>query len=119
MTSPVLQLQITSAELRSKLRADAVSVILGALLLVAGLSVLVLWVGARRRAAVLPARRRGAGGQWLGLFASLYGLRLLVRATTFRLCFDVAPIVWDHLEAAATYTIPLPIVLFARAWMPS
>jgi phosphoserine phosphatase RsbU/P len=27
--------------------------------------------------------------------------------------------VWDHLEAAITYTIPLPTVLFARAWMPS
>ena len=119
MTSPLLLLQITRAELRSMLRADAVSVILGALLLVAGLFVLVLWVSTRRRAAALPGGQRGAGGQWLGMFAALYGLRLLVRATTFRLCFDVAPLVWDHLEAAATYTIPLPIVLFARAWMPS
>jgi phosphoserine phosphatase RsbU/P len=119
MTSPLLLLQITSAELRSMLRADAVSVILGVLLLVAGLFVLVFSVGARRRAAVLPVGHRGAGGQWLGVFAALYGFRLLTRATTFRLCFDIHPLIWDHLEAAITYTIPLPIILFARAWMPS
>jgi sigma-B regulation protein RsbU (phosphoserine phosphatase) len=119
MTFHLLLLQITPAELRSMLRADAVGLILGVVLLVAGLFVLVLWVGARRRAAVLPAGRRGAGGHWLGVFASLSGLRLLVRATTFRLCFDVPPLVWNHLEAAITYTIPLPIVLFARALMPS
>ena len=119
MTFHVLLQQITPLELRSMLRADAVSVILGVLLLVVGLSVLVLWVGARRRAAALPAGHRGAGGQWLGVFAALYGFRLLTRATMFRLCFDIRPLIWDHLEAAITYTIPLPIILFARAWMPS
>jgi sigma-B regulation protein RsbU (phosphoserine phosphatase) len=119
MTFHLLVLQITSAELRSMLRADAVSLILGVLLVVAGLLVLVLWLAARRRAAVLPEGHRGTGGQWLGVFAFLYGFRLLARATTFRHCFDVPAAVWDHLEATITYTIPLPIILFARAMVPA
>jgi sigma-B regulation protein RsbU (phosphoserine phosphatase) len=56
---------------------------------------------------------------WLGVFALSYGLRLLARTTTFRLCFDVPPQAWDYLDAAITYTIPIPIVLFARAILPT
>jgi sigma-B regulation protein RsbU (phosphoserine phosphatase) len=112
-----LATQISPTDLRGILRADAVGLALGVLLVVAGLLVLVLWAGARRRASSLPGR--AAGGGWLGLFALLYGLRLLARTGTVPLYFDAAPIVWDYLEAAITYSVPLPLLLFLRDFVPS
>ena len=100
------------------LRTDAVSLALGAQLLVASVLTLVLWAAARRRAAALPGRH-ATGGVWLGVFAFLYGLRLLARTATFRLFFDVTPTVWEHIDAAISYTIPVPIALFVRAFAPS
>jgi sigma-B regulation protein RsbU (phosphoserine phosphatase) len=97
------------AGFRDMLRGDALSLALGALLVVGGLLTLVFWAGARRRAAALL---------WLGIFAFLYGLRLLARTGTFRLTFDVAPAVWEYIAAAITYVAPLPVVLFVRAVVP-
>jgi phosphoserine phosphatase RsbU/P len=111
-------MQISPADLSRMLRADALSLALGMLLLVGGLLALVLWAVARRRAVSLPVGH-AAGGAWLGIFAFLYGLRLLARTSTFRLCFDIDPSAWDYAAAAITYTIPLPIILFARAFVPS
>ena len=110
-------MQISPADLGSMLRVDAFSLALGMLLLVAGLLTLVLWAGTRRRAVSLPVDH-ASGGAWLGIFAFLYGLRLLARTSTFRLCFDIDPSAWDYAAAAITYTIPLPIILFARAFVP-
>jgi sigma-B regulation protein RsbU (phosphoserine phosphatase) len=56
---------------------------------------------------------------WLGLFALLYGVRLLARASTFRLSSDVSPTVWEYVAAAITYTIPLPLALFMRTFAPA
>jgi len=78
---------------------------------------LVLWAAARSRAVSL--RERSEGGVWLAVFAFLYGARLLARTRTFRLGFDVAPWVWEYAASAITYTIPLPIVLFVRAFWPA
>jgi phosphoserine phosphatase RsbU/P len=111
-------MQISPADLGSMLRVDAFSLALGMLLLVTGLLTLVLWAGTRRRAVSLPVDH-ASGGAWLGIFAFLYGLRLLARTSTFRLCFDIDPSAWDYAAAAITYTIPLPIILFARAFVPS
>ena len=84
------------------LRADAVSLVLGLVLVVAGLLVVVLWAAARRRTTAVRVTH-ASGGLWLGLFAILYGVRLLLRTGTFRLCFDVSPIVWDYAASAITY----------------
>jgi sigma-B regulation protein RsbU (phosphoserine phosphatase) len=97
------------AELRHLLRVDALSLALGALLAFAGLVSTALWAGRRPREAALL---------WLGLFAWLYGARLLARTTTFRLCFDLAAPSWDRVAAALTYLVPVPLLLFARATMP-
>jgi phosphoserine phosphatase RsbU/P len=108
---PLLVLmQIGPSDLRGMLRADAVGLVLGVLLLITGLLTLGLLVVVRRRVASLF---------WLGLFSFLYGLRLLIRTATFRIALDVPPAVWDYAEAAITYTVPLPIVLFARAILPT
>ena len=46
------------------LRADAVSLVLGLVLVVAGLLVVVLWAAARRRTAALRVTH-ASGGLWL------------------------------------------------------
>jgi phosphoserine phosphatase RsbU/P len=109
---------LSPADFRTMLRADAVGLALGLVLVVAGLLIVVLWVAARRRTTSLRATH-ASGGLWLGLFAVLYGVRLLARAGTFRLYFDVSPTVWDYVAAAITYTIPLPLVLFMRTFAPA
>jgi sigma-B regulation protein RsbU (phosphoserine phosphatase) len=100
------------------LRADAVSLALGVVLVAAGLLIVVLWAAGRRRTASLHLTH-ASGGLWLGLFAVLYGVRLLARIGTFRLYFDVSPAVWDYVAAAITYTVPLPLVLFMRTFAPA
>lgn len=105
-----LILQIGAVELRGMLRADAVGLALGALLAVAGFLALVLST---------LARARLAGPLWLGVFALVYGLRLLARTPTFRYFFDLPHETWDYVAAALTYLVPLPFVLYARSIIPS
>jgi phosphoserine phosphatase RsbU/P len=100
------------------LRTDATGLALGVVLVVAGLLIVVLWAAARWRTTSLRATQ-ASGGFWLGLFAFLYGLRLLARAATFRLYFDVSPMVWEYVAAGITYTVPLPLVLFVRTFAPA
>jgi hypothetical protein len=100
------------------LRTDAAGLALGVVLVVAGLLIVVLWAAARWRTTSSRATQ-ASGGLWLGLFAFLYGLRLLARATTFRLYFDLSPLVWEYVAAAITYTVPLPLVLFVRTFAPA
>jgi sigma-B regulation protein RsbU (phosphoserine phosphatase) len=106
-------MQLGPPDLRGMLRADAVSLALGSLLVLAGLVTLVLWGVARRRARSLPPGH-SAGGALLAVFAFLYGLRLLARSPTFRLLFDLDPTVWNYAVAAITYVVPLPLFLFVR-----
>jgi sigma-B regulation protein RsbU (phosphoserine phosphatase) len=106
-------MQIDAADLRSMMREDAIELLLGVLLVVTGLLTLTLVVLLRRRVILLL---------WLGPFALLYGSRLLIRTGIFRLSLDVPPAVWEHAEAAITYIVPIPMVLFIRAmtsvWRP-
>jgi sigma-B regulation protein RsbU (phosphoserine phosphatase) len=101
---------IDPADLRSMMRGDTVGLMLGLFLLVTGLLTLGVVGLLRRRASLLL---------WLGVFALLYGSRLLIRTGTFRLMFDVSAPAWDHVAAGITYSVPIPIVLFARALMPA
>jgi sigma-B regulation protein RsbU (phosphoserine phosphatase) len=101
---------ITAADLRGMLRADAVGLVLGLLLILTALATLVL---------VSVLRRRAVSFLWLGAFALLYGSRLLERAAIVRLSFDVSTDSWDRIDAAMTYAVPIPMVLFARAIFPA
>ena len=101
---------ISPADLRAMLRADAVELVLGVLLVLTGLLTVAL-VGVLRQRVVLLL--------WLGAFSLLYGIRLLVRTGVFRLYFDFSPEFWAYADAAMTYAVPIPLVLFARAALPA
>jgi phosphoserine phosphatase RsbU/P len=103
-------MQINADQLRSMMREDAIFLVLGVLILVTGLLTLTLVALLRRRARLLF---------WLGVFALLYGSRLLIVTDLFRLSFDVPEATWEYLGAAASYCVPIPFVLFARAIMPA
>jgi len=92
------------------LREDAIGLIVGALVMLTGLLTLVSTSVIRRRALSLI---------WLGAFSFLYGLRLMIRTGTFRLYLDMAEPVWHYTDAAITYGVPIPIVLYARAIFPA
>ena len=101
---------ISPADLRAMLRADAVELVLGVLLMLTGLLTVALVGVLRQRVALLL---------WLGAFSLLYGIRLLVRTGVFRLYFDFSAEFWAYADAAMTYAVPIPIVLFARAALPA
>ena len=103
-------MQINADQLRSMMREDAIFLVLGVLILVTGLLTLTLAALLRRRARLLL---------WLGVFALLYGSRLLIVTDLFRLSFDVPEATWNYLAAASSYCVPIPFVLFARAIMPA
>jgi hypothetical protein len=106
----VAPMQISPADVPGMLRADIVGLVFGAILVVVGLLTLGFLATARLRLVTLL---------WLGVFSLLYGLRLLVRTTTFRLCVDGTLIGWDFVAAAISYTILLPVVLLARTMLPA
>ena len=101
---------ITPADLRGMLRADAVGLVLGLLLMLTALATLVVGIVLRRRAVSFL---------WLGAFSLLYGSRLIERAAIVRLSFDVPTVVWERIDAAMTYAVPIPIVIFAGAIFPA
>ena len=101
---------ITPADLRGLLRADAVGLVLGLLLMLTALATLVVGIVLRRRAVSFL---------WLGAFSLLYGSRLIERAAIVRLSFDVPTVVWERIDAAMTYAVPIPIVIFAGAIFPA
>ena len=90
------------------LRGDALEVALGTALVTLGL--LTLGLSAF-------VRRRPAGPPWLGVFALLYGARLLIRTDTFRAAVDVAPVILNYAEAAITYVVPIPLMLVVSRLM--
>jgi phosphoserine phosphatase RsbU/P len=110
MTSLPAILQTSATDVRRLLMGDAFHLALGVLLVVTGLLALVLWGMARRHVAPVV---------WLGIFALVYGVRLLLRTETFRDGLGFAHAGGDYLAAALTYAIPLPLVLFARATLPA
>jgi phosphoserine phosphatase RsbU/P len=101
--------EITLADIRGMLRADALQLALGTGLVAIALLILGLAVAVRRRI---------GGSLWLGLFALLYGTRLLIRTDTIRIAVDVAPAILGYLEAAITYVVPIPLLFFSRVVAP-
>jgi sigma-B regulation protein RsbU (phosphoserine phosphatase) len=87
---------ISPVDLPAILRADVVSLAVGAMLALVSLLTLTLLAIAGVRLATLF---------WLGVFALLCGVRLLVRTTTFRLYVDGASS-WDFVAAATAYAFP-------------
>jgi sigma-B regulation protein RsbU (phosphoserine phosphatase) len=106
-----LLLQVTREDVTRMLRADALKLSLGALLIVVGL------------AAAAAQARAGRGSvpalPWFGLFSFLYGLRLLARTDTFPLFFSAPRESWRYLAAAITYVILIPGLLLLRAVFPT
>jgi sigma-B regulation protein RsbU (phosphoserine phosphatase) len=101
--------EISVAELRAMLRADAIELALGTALVAFGLFALALSVAVRRRLKGLP---------WLGLFALLYGTRLLIRTEIFDLAVDAPEAVAAYAEAVITYVVPIPLLFFSRVIAP-
>ena len=101
---------VNPADLRAMLRADALGLVLGLLLILTGVATLVLGSVLRRRAVSLL---------WLGAVSLLYGSRLLERTTVLRLSFDAPTVLWERIDAGLTYMVPIPIALFARAIFPA
>jgi sigma-B regulation protein RsbU (phosphoserine phosphatase) len=108
---PSLLLQVTRADVTRMLRADALRLALGPLLIAVGAAAAV--------AHLRSSRREGSALPWFGLFSFLYGLRLLVRTDTFPLFFSAPPRLWVYAAAAITYVIPIPGILLARAVFPA
>lgn len=109
LLSPLL-LQITRADVSGMLRADVLHLGLGLLLVTVGLAAATSYVG--------RARSREPLLLWFGVFAFLYGARLLARTQAIPLLFDRRPLFWAHLAAALTYMVPVPAILILRAAFP-
>jgi len=100
--------QITPDAVRSMLRDDAMALALGSGLVAAGVVTI----------AVLVMRRRLHPLLWLSVFTVLYGARLLIRTDAFPLAAGMEGPLWDYMESAITYIVPVPLVLFVRAISP-
>jgi sigma-B regulation protein RsbU (phosphoserine phosphatase) len=115
MTGPLiasaLLLQVTRADVTRMLRADALRLAIGPLLIAVGVAAAV--------AHLRSSRREGSALPWFGLFSFLYGLRLVARTDTFPLFFTAPPRFWVYVAAAITYVIPIPGILLTRAVFPA
>ena len=111
LVASALLLQVTRADVTRMLRADALRLALGPLLIAVGVAAAV--------AHLRSSRREGSALPWFGLFSFLYGLRLLARTATFPLFFGAPPRFWVYVAAAITYVILIPGILLTRAVFPA
>lgn len=107
----VALLQVTAADVGRMLRADALNLVLGLLLLAVALSATALYCG--------PRRGKEPSLPWFALFTLGYGARLLARTDTFPLLFNLPPAFWDYMDSILTYVIPVPLILVLRTALPS
>lgn len=97
---------------RASLWSDALEIVLGVILGAVGLMAAVLYR--------IHARSKDPALLWFGLFAFLYGLRLLGRTSV--LSFMAVPVprgFWPYFVAAITYVIAIPATLFIREIIPA
>jgi phosphoserine phosphatase RsbU/P len=88
----------------SDLRAELPYLMLGTIVLVAGVAT----------AAFSALKVKDRALLYFGLFASLYGVRLLIVNRIFGAAFEISPNVSEWCEAVISYTILVPGALFFR-----
>lgn len=93
------------------LRRDALDVALGILFVFLG--------GPAVAYALVQRRKRNVALFWLGLFACLYGVRLLAGTDAVRVLLALPESMLDRLQAVITYCIALPATLFLREIFPA
>jgi sigma-B regulation protein RsbU (phosphoserine phosphatase) len=91
---------------RDLLRGDAPSVVLGIVITTAALAALATYL----------ARTKNRPPQLLsfGLFSLLYGVRLLLKAPTVQLAFDIPGFKWSYVESTIGNLILIPVVQFVE-----
>jgi hypothetical protein len=97
---PPLLAQVTLPDVPGHAASRRVELALGVLLIGVGLAALALYAR--------PLRREAASLPWFGLFAVLYGLRLLARTGTLPLFFGYPP---APLQVVAVETSGRPVVV--------
>jgi sigma-B regulation protein RsbU (phosphoserine phosphatase) len=95
---------VTLEEFRLALRADAGKVVLGIIISFAGLLA--------AAAQVLRRKSKERLLLWFGLFAGIYGLRLLLNTGIVRFTLDFRGDTWRYFASALNYLILVPAVLF-------
>lgn len=98
------------------LRADALAVFFGIVIAVSGVVALLL--------NLLRVRSRTRQLLWFGIFALLYGVRLLVKTPSVQLLLGMPPRAGEYTENVITSVIVVPALLFAediygRGWRSS
>lgn len=105
------QTLIPRDRLLATLRADAPGVVLGILILAVGLGAFILYR--------LRARSKEPTLLWFGLFALLYGVRVLLDTPVVRFTLQLADTLDAYVIAAITYSIPIPALMFIREAFPA
>ena len=108
---PLALLIITREAVGTMLRHDLPIVAVASIFVSAGLGTVVLYR--------LRQRRRDRALLWFGMFAILYGLRLLAATDAVPDAFDAPEHFWGYWDSIITYVIPLPIMLLLWEIFPS
>jgi len=104
MSSDNLNFILFQQEAREILLVDVGSLVLGSIILVAGLfSISGFFIRRKPRAGLIL---------WFGLIALLYGVRLLASTSTFQLLIGLPEEYWRYLVSFINYAILIPFVLF-------
>jgi sigma-B regulation protein RsbU (phosphoserine phosphatase) len=94
------------AQARSLLRTEFATIVLAAVICVFALSALAGYL------------LRPASGDrlllWFGLFAGVFGARLMGKSETFQALFGAAPRLWEYVAASLNYLIVIPALLFGQ-----
>jgi len=97
-------------QVRAALRADTTAIVLGILFLALALAVVVIYR--------LRRRSKDPALLWLGCFAGLYAVRMMLNARTVQFVIGLSPRVCEFADAFITYVILLPSLLFVWELFP-
>jgi sigma-B regulation protein RsbU (phosphoserine phosphatase) len=101
---------LTEAQVRAALRHDALNVTLAILFVAVGLAAVSIF---RLRRQARPPELL-----WFGLFALLFGMRLLILTDTVRFTTGLSDRAWFYAAAALSAIVPLPALLFLQEIFP-